>query len=176
MQIIFTTPDEREIMSRLCDDLAAKHSPLYKQAHLLLKGAMEAEANTPTMPAMGVCEFHQITGLMFSHVTGAQHGDEILFETHTGGQFRMYHDQDCCETVRVEDICGDLKDLEGSPILQAEVSTNDKDPEGFKREYPPESVTWTFYRIATAKGQVVIRWCGESNGYYSESVDFARIK
>lgn len=33
----------------------------------------------------------------------------------------------------------------------------------------------TFYRIATAKGQVVIRFYGSSNGYYSESVSFAQL-
>ena len=87
----------------------------------------------------------------------------------------MDHDQDCCEDVSVEDIAGNIQDLIGSPILQAEESTSDETPEGVKPEYQ-DSFTWTFYKLATVKGYVTIRWYGESNGYYSESVDFEKVE
>ena len=80
---------------------------------------------------------------------------------------RFQHHQDCCEHVYIEDICGDLNDLVGSPLLEAEeVSDYDAGP---LVEYE-ESHTWTFYKFATRKGFVTVRWYGSSNGYYSESV------
>ena len=99
--------------------------------------------------------------------------DRMLFEDSDGKTYALYHSQDCCESVNIEDVSGDLSDLVDSPILIAEESSSNTDPEGYKRDWPPESVTWTFYRIGTIKGTVVIRWLGESNGYYSESVEFA---
>lgn len=87
--------------------------------------------------------------------------------------FIFYHPQDCCESVLVEDIEGDIQDLVGSPILQADEETS-KNPFDGKPEHA-ESFTWTFYRFATAKGSVVIRWLGESNGYYSENVFFKEV-
>lgn len=100
--------------------------------------------------------------------------EEIIFETDEGETFKLYHSQDCCESVTVEDINGDLNDLIGAPILQAEESESDENPPGVEKEYQ-DSFTWTFYKLATRKGYVTIRWYGESNGYYSESVDFARV-
>lgn len=100
--------------------------------------------------------------------------DEIVFTTDTGEQWKMYHSQDCCESVSIEDINGDLQNLIGSPITLADESTSDDNPEGVKSENQ-DSFTWTFYRIATAKEFVVIRWYGESNGYYSESVYFEKL-
>lgn len=94
---------------------------------------------------------------------------EIYFTTTSGQKFKMFHNQDCCERVLVEDVCGDLSDLIGSPILQADESRSEK-----KDEYDG-ACEWTFYRLTTMKGQVVIRWYGTSNGYYSTSVDFCKV-
>lgn len=98
-------------------------------------------------------------------------GETILFETISGRIFLMYHNQDCCESVYIEDICGDLDDLIGSPLLMAEEIDND-DSYSLPDKDGDASETWTFYKLATEKGYVTIRWYGSSNGYYSESVDF----
>ena len=85
----------------------------------------------------------------------------------------MYHSQDCCESVSIEDVIGDPNDLIGTTVIKADETISDADPDGLNKasEYR-ESFTWTFYHIATIKGYVTIRWYGESNGYYSERVDF----
>jgi len=55
----------------------------------------------------------------------------------------------------------------------AEEVISEENPEGVDIDYQ-ESFTWTFYKLATIQGYVTIRWYGESNGYYSESVYLVR--
>ena len=96
--------------------------------------------------------------------------ESILFIDKDDIEYEMFHDYDCCENVYIEDICGDINNLIGSEIIMAEeVINRDLSP---LNKYD-ESYTWTFYKFATVKGYVTIRWYGESNGYYSEEVDFA---
>lgn len=117
----------------------------------------------------------ELSELLGKTITKVTVGDnQITFDVDDGSSYKMYHSQDCCESVNVEDVCGDVENLVGSPILQAEESSSNDNPEGVAKEYQ-DSFTWTFYRLATIKGTVVIRWYGESNGYYSESVEFERV-
>jgi hypothetical protein len=118
-------------------------------------------------------------------------GDELVFHCQSGETYKLYHRQDCCESVRIDDICGDLEDLVGEPILIAEEVSNEDFEKNFRDSFnivsdwgckenadgksEPESCTWTFYKFATRKGYVDVRWFGESNGYYSESVDFMLV-
>ena len=109
----------------------------------------------------------QMRGKTFVQVTGSVGGYEMTFETAQGERFMFAHSQDCCESVDINDIVGDLQDLVGSPLLVAEEVSGATEPD----EEHYESYTYTFYKFATRKGYVDVRWLGESNGYYSEGVD-----
>ena len=101
-----------------------------------------------------------------------QEKDEtIIFHSKNGDIIEMYHSQYCCEYVHIEDINGNLEWLENTPIIQALEKTNSYEYIG-QEDDKPESFTYTFYTLRTKKGSVDIRWFGESNGYYSEGVDF----
>jgi hypothetical protein len=95
--------------------------------------------------------------------------DTLVFENEDY-RYIFYHSQDCCESVYIESIVGDLDDLVGSPLLLSEEVSSDEGP---LNEYE-DSYTWTFYKFATIKGYVDVRWYGSSNGYYSESVQLRR--
>lgn len=116
------------------------------------------------------CNVSELKGRTLSSIIGGVGDGEIVFVTTEGERYRMFHQQDCCESVSVEDIVGDLQDLVGSEILLAE-EVDGETPADFEAY---ESHTWTFYKFATRQGYVDIRWLGTSNGYYSESVSFCR--
>lgn len=120
-------------------------------------------------------KFESLLGKTIDRVDGAREGsDEITIALSTGEKFRMYHDQDCCETVQVNDVCGDIADVIGSPILLAEEAVSRERPDD--ADQSDDSQTWTFYKLSTIKGSVTISWLGESNGYYSEAVDFEPVE
>ena len=120
--------------------------------------------------------FEDLKGKTITSIEGLQKGsDRVEMKTSDGEEYVMYHCQSCCESVQIEDVCGDIEDILNSEILLAEEVTNsDEHPHGVKFEYEPESFTWTFYKISTIRGSVTIRWLGESNGCYSERVSFLK--
>lgn len=119
-------------------------------------------------------DFNELKGCKFVQIEGMEEDSDVVYFTLLDGrQFKMYHEQDCCESVYITDICGDVSDLVDSEIVHFDERTNEGDSNSKdKPDEWSESFTWTFYDIQTRKGSVTLRWLGESNGYYSESVDF----
>lgn len=110
--------------------------------------------------------FDEIIGLVFRKVIAYGEGFTMLTDE-KGYYYSISHIQQCCEDVWLEDYCGELSDLENSPITIAEMVTqvdNDSD------------CTWSFIKVGTIKGVVTLRFCGTSNGYYSEEADIFKSK
>ena len=121
--------------------------------------------------------FSELIGQTIIKISGCEvESNEIVFET-KDCVYKMYHIQDCCEEVYVEDVIGDINDLIGTPIIIASEDTNKENPSDINVSLmeEQESFLWTFYNIATLKGHVTIRWYGSSNGYYSESVILKKL-
>ncbi len=98
--------------------------------------------------------------------------ERLVFRCGPNGlEYSSYHMQDCCESVYISRIEGNLSNILDSPITEAEETY---DSENDPPEHP-DSWTWTRQRIKTKKGEVVFVWLGESNGYYGETPYFALI-
>jgi hypothetical protein len=128
------------------------------------------------------CDISELIGKKVN-VSGLEVGsDKVTFACFDGTAFVMLHNQDCCEQVSIDDIVGDVADLQEATVLDAREETGGDEPkstvftysDGTQHTFTDESALWTFYIIQTDKGAVTIKWYGTSNGYYSEGVDFER--
>ena len=99
-----------------------------------------------------------LNGKTFSKITVDY--DTIIFENKNEA-YKLYHPQDCCEIVEIEDIDGDIQRLVGQEIIDA----SERYEEGDDDE---DGGTWSFYVIRTNLDSVTIRFYGSSNGWYSE--------
>ena len=118
-------------------------------------------------------DFSALQGLVLQEIrylADGDEGNEVLYFITDQGSFAMTHIQDCCEGVAIEDVTGEPQALKGAFIVTAEEAVSDG-----VEDASDGSGTWTFYRLASHWGDLTIRWFGESNGYYSESVSFYRI-
>lgn len=90
---------------------------------------------------------------------------EVAVHFEDGYTFHMWHSQDCCESVSIEDIDYSFDSLQGAIWYECEVYSKDASD-----ECGDGAAEYTFYTIRTDRGYAWIRWYGESNGYYSTSV------
>jgi len=121
---------------------------------------------------MELCAISELVGKTMTSVL-AFDAAAIRFKTTDHQIYQLYHDQDDDERVYIELIHGNLSDLMGSPIIVAEESVG-KEPREIDQD-DTHSHSWTFYKFATLKGIVHVRWFGRSNGWCSERPDMFKI-
>ena len=118
------------------------------------------------------CKIDELVG---KAVRGLAYNDEYFQILTDDCVYIFYHEYDCCESVWLTQVDGISDKIIGSRIVIAEVVTK-SGYDGIIDTDKYDSVTWTFYKIGTNKGMIDFRWQGESNGYYSESVDLFKIE
>lgn len=113
-------------------------------------------------------DIEALVGEHLSSVSGLDEGsDEVVFVCESGFAIKLYHEQDCCEHVVLNDFDCDVDDFSGAKVLSFE----EVEGESIVDDDDMDSQTWTFYKLETDRGGLSMRWLGSSNGYYSESVD-----
>jgi hypothetical protein len=102
--------------------------------------------------------------------------DASFIKTATG-EYQLYHNQDCCESVTCERVVGNVGDILNSPITLAEDDHNEPDwhENGNTDTWIYDSHTWSRFALETVKGRVEFWFLGVSNGYYSETMTFEKV-
>ena len=111
-------------------------------------------------------ETKTLKGRTIKSVEGLEsYSGEVKLTFTDDSTLRMYHPQECCESVQLIDF-DDLKpeDLIGGTIVLFEEYTKEGDCTMISVEQ------YTFYRMRTTKSDMTMRWHGESNGYYGIDV------
>ena len=119
-----------------------------------------------------IIEFGDLMGSIIDSVVITDEKNEFIITLNNKEQYKLYHKQECCESVYIEDIVGDISDIIGAPLLVAEEVHGETGDEELEDTYT--AYTWTYYKLDTNKGGITIRWYGTSNGNYSEKVSFGK--
>ena len=110
-----------------------------------------------------IVNISELVGQFFSNVciVETDDGDKLIFEKSNGDTYSFYPNRECCESITLKEIVGNLSNLENSPILIVE-----------ENWYDTDVYSWSFYKFkfVTQKGHVDISWYPESNGCYPTGV------
>lgn len=150
--------------SRICPVLNSIARKMFRTLKLFLARGRKPDL----MAGMTYRTIEELKGETITLIERNQ-DEEIVFTCASGRRFRMYHNQDCCESVAIGSVDGDILSIVGRAIIRAREEPGHEDGGKY------ESVTFTDFILATETSEVTIHWVGESNGYYSESVEFIEL-
>ena len=85
-------------------------------------------------------DFSRLIGEEIQNIVVDDDSVMMLSKHYSRPVYLIYHMDDCCEDVYLEDICGDLEDLIEEKITMAELVTKEGDP----LDPDHESNTWSF--------------------------------
>lgn len=122
------------------------------------------------------CRVEELAGKTIINLDDSANGD-LRFTMDDGSVYEMGYIPDCCATCDIESGLSDLQAMVGQKLVSVSMDTSSERPADVaKPEYEPESQTWTFYTFRSNEATAQLRWFGESNGYYSESVTFRCVQ
>lgn len=103
-------------------------------------------------------------GKIIKFIDVDENENEILLTFEDGTKLLFYHDQECCESVSLVSIDGDIKKLKGMVLKNIEF-----DSAYTATDYGICGKTQIVFK--TDNETIVTKWIGESNGYYSVGVN-----
>ena len=102
-----------------------------------------------------------LLGKMVESITLNDDKTELTIVCKGGYRYLMMHEQDCCESVWLDDLDGELSDWQNVTVLEASESASLADS---------TEMQWTFYRLACNLHSLCLRWCGSTDSVYSMGV------
>jgi hypothetical protein len=123
---------------------------------------------------MSDANFFELKGQIVKEIIGLEKNSPEVHIVTNQTTYKLYHEQDCCESVFVENVIGDEKDILNEEIIFAEEDTGANDPDWYGDNYN-DCHTWTKYVLKTKNASLEFWFLGESNGYYNENVSIEKI-
>lgn len=122
---------------------------------------------------MSYANFFELKGKTIKGISGLEIGSREVSIRTNDGTYRLYHEQECCEYVRVVKVVGNVNELIGE-VLFAEEDAGANEPDWYDESFN-DSHTWTKYVLKTTNASLEFWFLGESNGYYGESISIKKI-
>ena len=123
---------------------------------------------------MSDANFFELKGQIVKEITGLEKDSPEVHIVTNQTTYKLYHEQCCCEDVRIVKVISNVNELIGEVIF-AEEDAGANDPDWYTEYDRLYSHTWTKYVLKTKNASLEFWFLGESNGYYNENVSIEKI-